>query len=168
MAGDWAPRAFFWILSTIPELAVDREWVHLVDFTPSPTEGLLEAIHAFQRAIAKVGLRPEGPAWLETQWDSAVAPLPEVLQWMVQSGQIVQIEEGFYIAEETYADRRRRVIQAIGEGHSSTAELRAVLDTNRRFAVAFLELLDAQHVTRRVGDARVLASSAVGEKAHAN
>ena len=37
----------------------------------------------------------------------------------------------------------------------STAELRTALDTNRRFAVLVLEWLDAQRVTRRIGDKRL-------------
>jgi selenocysteine-specific elongation factor len=46
----------------------------------------------------------------------------------------------------------------VGEkGQVTVADLRDRFDTSRKYALGFLEHLDRIHVTRRVGDARVLA-----------
>jgi selenocysteine-specific elongation factor len=42
-------------------------------------------------------------------------------------------------------------------GPATVSELRQALQTSRRVMVPFLEMLDAQKVTRRVGDKRLLA-----------
>ena len=48
------------------------------------------------------------------------------------------------------------------EGTITLAQARDLLGTSRRYAQAFLEDLDRQRVTRRVGDARVLRGAAGG------
>ena len=52
------------------------------------------------------------------------------------------------------AERVRGLVQR--DGSVSIATLRDELHTSRRYAQALLELLDAERVTLRVGDARVL------------
>jgi len=42
-------------------------------------------------------------------------------------------------------------------GPATVSELRQALETSRRITVPFLEKLDRQRVTRRIGDKRVLA-----------
>jgi len=42
------------------------------------------------------------------------------------------------------------------QGSASVAEVRDLLQTSRRYALALLEYFDQQHLTRRVGDMRVL------------
>ncbi len=52
---------------------------------------------------------------------------------------------------------RDRVVESIGEEGSITlAQTRDLFGTSRKYAQALLEELDAQRVTRRDGDARVL------------
>jgi selenocysteine-specific elongation factor len=46
------------------------------------------------------------------------------------------------------------------EGQVTVAGIRDAFGTSRKYALALLEHLDAQRVTRRVGDARVLGSKA--------
>jgi selenocysteine-specific elongation factor len=48
------------------------------------------------------------------------------------------------------------VEQLQGGGEITAAQVRDHFQTSRKYAIALLEYLDAKHITRRVGDARVL------------
>jgi selenocysteine-specific elongation factor len=53
------------------------------------------------------------------------------------------------------------VVETLESGGTVTvAVLRDHFGTSRRYAQAFLEFLDAERITRRVGDERVLGSRA--------
>jgi selenocysteine-specific elongation factor len=71
---------------------------------------------------------------------------------------LTRLEDGVYLADIALKNAVAKVKQALHQNPEglSTAELRNVLDTNRRFAVLILEWLDSQRITRRIGDKRVL------------
>jgi selenocysteine-specific elongation factor len=67
----------------------------------------------------------------------------------------------FTFHPDVLADVRERVVAIMrAEGTITLARLRDELQTSRRYAQALLEHLDAQRVTRRVGDERVPGSRA--------
>jgi selenocysteine-specific elongation factor len=74
-----------------------------------------------------------------------------------EHGRIVRLGRDMHLhrdALEDVAATVRRLVQR--DGSVSIATLRDELHTSRRYAQALLELLDAERVTLRVGDARVL------------
>ena len=67
----------------------------------------------------------------------------------------------FTFHPDVLAQVRERVVAIMrAEGTITLARLRDELQTSRRYAQALLEHLDAQRVTRRVGDERVPGSRA--------
>jgi selenocysteine-specific elongation factor len=52
--------------------------------------------------------------------------------------------------------RDRVIDQLKSAGTITVSEVRDRFDTSRKYALALMEYLDQQHLTRRVGDARVL------------
>jgi selenocysteine-specific elongation factor len=69
----------------------------------------------------------------------------------------VRAGDGIVFAADVY----ERFVNGITErlrrnGTLTLAEARDMLGTSRRYAQALLERLDAERITRRVGDARVL------------
>lgn len=84
-----------------------------------------------------------------------------LLRAMVEEGIIVQLADGLYLAHDAYRSAAETVIGlARNAGQVSVAEVRDVLPTTRKYALALLEYLDGQRVTRRVGDVRVLGARA--------
>ena len=83
------------------------------------------------------------------------------LEVLRDAGLAVRIGRDMYAHRDAIADVRARVIAIIGaEGAITLARLRDELDTSRRFALALLEHLDAERVTRRCADdSRVLRRS---------
>jgi selenocysteine-specific elongation factor len=68
---------------------------------------------------------------------------------------------GFTFHPDALAEVAHRVVAIMrAEGEITLARLRDELQTSRRYAQALLEHLDAQRVTRRVGDVRVEGSRA--------
>ncbi len=76
---------------------------------------------------------------------------------LLEQGVLVRLNEDVVLLAETYAEMRDRVIEFIREqGSITVAQLRDMFGTSRKYTLALLGYLDEQHVTRRVGDERVL------------
>ena len=82
---------------------------------------------------------------------------PDELAALREHGRVVRLGRGMHI----HRDALVRVTQTVTDlvrrdGAVTLASLRDELGTSRRYAQALLELLDAERVTLRVGDTRVL------------
>jgi selenocysteine-specific elongation factor len=87
----------------------------------------------------------------------------DVLNALLEQGQLIKLNEDVILLAETYEAMRDRIIAHLGrEGHITVAEVRDMFDTSRKYALALLGYLDEQRITRRVGDERVLRSAAPG------
>ncbi len=81
----------------------------------------------------------------------------DVLQALIERGDLVQISSDVLLDAHTYADWRRQIEEFIArEGSITAAQARDLFGTTRKYAIALLEHLDATGVTRRRGDERVL------------
>jgi selenocysteine-specific elongation factor len=83
-------------------------------------------------------------------------PEPAVLAYLVEQGRVV--DASGVVFDPAVFDEMVQRVRAFAEanGSISLAEVRDLFGTSRKYAQAFLEHLDATHVTRRVGDSRVL------------
>ena len=81
----------------------------------------------------------------------------EVLAALIEQGRLVKLTDAVLFDSETYDHMAARIISHLKAGNSITvAQVRDMFGTSRKYAVAVLEHLDEQHITRRVGDERVL------------
>lgn len=81
----------------------------------------------------------------------------EILNLLVHRGDLVRVSQDVLMLPEVYAEMVAAVRRIIAEeGHITVGRLRDEFGTSRKYAVALLEHLDEQRVTRRVGDVRVL------------
>ena len=63
----------------------------------------------------------------------------------------------FRLEASVYEEMVERIRTYIAErGEITVAEVRDLFDTSRKYALALMDHLDHQRITRRVGDARVL------------
>lgn len=80
---------------------------------------------------------------------------------LVERGTLIPLNEDVVYLRETVAEMQERVIAYLGQHGSVTiAQVRDLLDASRKYALALMEYLDEQRVTRRVGDTRVLRGRA--------
>jgi selenocysteine-specific elongation factor len=81
----------------------------------------------------------------------------DVLQWLVDSGQLVKVSEEVVFSPPVYEAMVQRILDHLrAEGKITVAQVRDAFGTSRKYALALMEHLDARRVTRRVGDERVL------------
>ena len=81
----------------------------------------------------------------------------ELLALLVDQRRVVRAAEGVAFDTPTYDAFAKRITDHLREhGKVTVAEVRDLFGTSRKYALALLEHLDEEHVTRRVGDERVL------------
>lgn len=84
-------------------------------------------------------------------------PAAALLAYLVERGDIEDTGTGVVFSTEAYVEMVSRVKAHFEtNGALSLAEVRDMFGTSRKYAQAFLEHLDAMHVTRRSGDSRTL------------
>jgi selenocysteine-specific elongation factor len=82
----------------------------------------------------------------------------EALRFLRDRGELVELSAEVVFQTEQFVKMRDAIVAFLRQNNSGTAsELREVLGTSRRVIIPFLERLDRDGVTRRVGDKRVLA-----------
>jgi selenocysteine-specific elongation factor len=122
---------------------------HQVVFTPEQQR----RVDALRARLAAAGVSPPARAELE----SALGLSPEVVQALIDRGDLVEVAPDVLYLRETYDELVAAVKAMIAEqGAVTVAGYRDRFQTSRKYALALLEHLDQVRVTRRVGDERVL------------
>ena len=81
----------------------------------------------------------------------------EIVSLLVSQGRVIKISEEIHYAPIPYGEVVQTIENFIREkGKISVGDLRDMVNTSRKYALPFLEHLDSQKITRRVGDDRVL------------
>jgi selenocysteine-specific elongation factor len=81
----------------------------------------------------------------------------DVVMALIETGQLVRLSPDVLLLQETYEDLVAWIRNYISEhGSVNVAQVRDGFDTSRKYALALLEYLDDQRITKRVGDERVL------------
>jgi selenocysteine-specific elongation factor len=82
----------------------------------------------------------------------------QALRFLRDSGELMELNGEVFLATEQVAKMQDAIVAFLRKNNSAGAsELRQLLGTSRRVIIPFLERLDRDGVTRRVGDKRVLA-----------
>jgi selenocysteine-specific elongation factor len=117
--------------------------------SPAPVGATAEAVAKIEDALASAGA-----AGLRIQ-DVRLAAYLEA------EGKLVRLGGGVAIGPRAYEEARRALVdEAAREGTITLARYRDLLGISRRPAQLLLERFDADRVTRRVGDERVLRRTA--------
>lgn len=144
-------------------VGLSRGFLHRASHRPvlSPEEEALRA--AIVGAVG--GGRFAPPALDEVKGTHAGPAFDRVVQSLQEDGTLVEVSPGIVFAAAVLEDVTGRVaaqIQATGE--ITVAQLRDMLGTSRKYALALLEHFDGIRFTRRVGDRRVLAAPGVSRE----
>ena len=111
-----------------------------------------------RRALAEKPFDP--PSRKELAKDSQSQ---QALRFFVQNGEVTEVSDDVVLSSDAFKKMRDAVVEFIRRQRSaSVGELRESLGSSRRIMVPFLECMDREGVTRRLGDKRVLAQSYQG------
>ncbi len=135
-----------WAAAVVPRLGLERRGAKL--YLPG--------------AAASLGDRANTAARLEAELEAAgYTPVPienrELGAYLEREGRLVRVGDGLAVGAGAHGQARRLLVEECErEGSITLARFRDLLGTGRRPAQLLLERFDADGVTRRVGDARVL------------
>ena len=97
---------------------------------------------------------PYSPPTLKESRNSVGA---ELLEGLIEGGQLVKVGEGVVFEGEAYIEMRDRVTEQLrADGEITIAQVRDLFGTSRKYALALMEQLDSIGLTYRQGDARRL------------
>ncbi|HEX8600483.1 MAG TPA: selenocysteine-specific translation elongation factor [Chloroflexia bacterium] len=129
-------------------IAEDATTYRLPDFEPTFSPQQKKQVAQFMELHQASPYSPPAP--------SEIGLDPEVVAALVESGELVKLDEGLLYTRRAYEQMRERILRTIDEqGEINVAIMRDLFGTTRKYAIPFLEHLDEQKVTRRVGDVRV-------------
>jgi len=135
-----------WAPAIVPLLGLERRGGKLYRRGAAASLGAREAEAA--ELEAKLGLEP-------VKVDPALARLLE------EQGRLVRVGDGFAVSRAAYDDARAKLVAEVeAAGRITLPRFRDLVGTGRKTAQLLLERLDADGVTRRVGDERVLRRGA--------
>ena len=125
----------------------DGALVRLPGYEPTLSNEQSEQVNAYLRLLESDPFSPP----TDTPLDS------EVLNLLDEQGKIVRVSETVVYSADAY----KRMVDIVSEyirdnGEISVANVRDVLGTSRKYALALMDYMDHKRITRRVGDARVL------------
>ncbi|HLM32907.1 MAG TPA: selenocysteine-specific translation elongation factor [Gaiellaceae bacterium] len=135
-----------WAAEVVPRLGLERRGAKL--YLPG--------------SVGSLGDRTEAAARLEAELEAAgYTPLPiddrELGAYLEREGRLVRVGDGLAVGAGAHEQARQLLVEECErEGSITLARFRDLLGTGRRPAQLLLERFDADGVTRRVGDARVL------------
>jgi selenocysteine-specific elongation factor len=128
-------------------LVEDEKVLRLASYNIQPTKEQQVSADAFLKSLTKDPYSPPGNIEVE----------PELLNYLIEQGKIVKVAENVVFAASAYEDMVERIKKhIISNGKITVAEVRDYFQTSRKYALALMEYLDEQKITRRVGDERVL------------
>ena len=141
-----------WAAAVLPLLTLERRGAKLYLPDAAPTlDGREDEAEAVVRELAAAGLRA-----------TKVAD-DELARYLEARGSLVRLGDGYAIASDQYEVARDVLLTECRAAESITlARFRDLAGVGRRDAQLLLERFDADGLTRRVGDGRVLRRSATG------
>jgi selenocysteine-specific elongation factor len=145
-----APPSEPWAADVLPLLPFERRGAKLYLPGATPTlAGRDEEARALERELAAAGVR------------ATRVGDDELVRFLEASGRVVRLGDGYAVAADAYEVAKNVALdEARAQGEITLARFRDLLGIGRRDAQLLLERLDADGLTRRVGDARVLRRSA--------
>ena len=110
-------------------------------------------------ATAELGARAEAAAELEATLGLEPVKVgdPALARFLEEQGRLVRVGEGYAVSAAAYAQARDALVAECGAaGRITLARFRDLIGAGRKTAQMLLERFDADGLTRRVGDERVL------------
>jgi selenocysteine-specific elongation factor len=126
-----------WSKAVLPHVGLELRGAKL--YRPGATAELGGRAEAAEMLAAQLGLEP-------VRVEDA-----QLARYLEEHGRLVRVGDGFAVSREGYERARDVLVDGI-----TLAQFRDALGVGRKTAQLYLERFDADGVTRRVGDARVL------------
>lgn len=141
------------------EIAAEGEFLRLPAHTAFFSKEQAPLSEALLKAYMDAGLAPPGTTDLLTSLGVGKKEAAPVFAALRASGKLVRVAEGVWYAAGHLAEAEATVRSWFATHETlDLAGLKSITGLSRKYLVALLEYFDAQKITMRVGDSRVLRS----------
>jgi len=132
-------------------------YIRLPDFVPTFTAAQQQQVERLLQKFRESPYTPPGRA------DAEAIVGPEVLAALIEQGRLVKLGSSMDVVlflRESYEEAVAKLVAYLRvHGEMTAAEARDVLGTTRKYILPLLEHMDERHITRRMGDIRVLGTA---------
>jgi len=148
------PKAFNSLVSSIGEVAAEKDLVRLKSFRAALSEEdkarVLAILEEKQFSAPSKGELSEALGMDEKK-------VSDILRLMHGEGSVVRVNDSMYLARSAHDEMVARLKALFRDKEEMTvSEFRDLLGTTRKYALPLLEYLDSSRITLRVGDVRKL------------
>jgi selenocysteine-specific elongation factor len=132
-------------------------YIRLPDFVPTFTAAQQQQVERLLQKFRESPYTPPGRA------DAEAIVGPEVLAALIEQGRLVKLGssmDAVLFLRESYEEAVAKLVAYLRvRGEMTAAEARDILGTTRKYILPLLEHMDERHITRRMGDIRVLGTA---------
>jgi selenocysteine-specific elongation factor len=129
--------------------------LRLPDFTPRFTPAQQQLVDRLLQRFRASPYTPPGRGEVEEMVGV------EVLNALIEQGQLFKVGEGILFLRETYDEAVKKLVAYVRmHGKMTVAEARDILGATRKYILPLLEHMDALRITKRSGDERVPGTGA--------
>jgi selenocysteine-specific elongation factor len=152
-------KMFDGLLTGVKGIELERDVIRLKDFKISLSSGSETIKRNILKILQEAAFQPLTKEELASRMSGTVKTkeIEELLKIMVTEGSLVRINDTIYlplINYEKMIDKLKTFFRTASE--MTVGEFRDILGTSRKYALPFLEYLDSNRITLRVGDVRKL------------
>jgi selenocysteine-specific elongation factor len=141
-----------WATAIVPLLGIDRRDAKA--YLPGATASLGDRAQAAERLEQELAAAGVASVRVDDR---------DLAAYLEQRGKLIRVGDGLAVAPPVYEEARRRLVEECqAAGRITLARFRDLIGSGRRDAQLLLERFDADGLTRRIGDERVLRRRATG------
>jgi selenocysteine-specific elongation factor len=145
-----SPPSEPWAADVLPLLGVERRGARV--YLPGAAPSLGEKAAAAERLEAHLA---------ESRFEGVKVEDAELAAFLEREGRLVRLGDGLAVGREAYDEAKALLLAECEDfGSITLARFRDLIGTGRKHAQLLLERFDADGITRRVGDERVLRRKA--------
>ncbi|GBE32774.1 selenocysteine-specific elongation factor [bacterium BMS3Bbin05] len=148
-------RMFMAVISRIRGAVMTGDLVHLEGFKVALSGADEETKERIVDMLRKGGFRPPFKEEIAKELSRSPREIGDILKILSKEGHVERINDSVYLIRELVDPLLSKVRGFFArKGEMTVAEFRDLLDTSRKYALPFLEYLDTNKVTIRVGEVR--------------
>ncbi len=149
------PKVFEALLRLIKEVAIEKDILRLDSFSISLSADKKTLKEDILKILENAGFQPPSRDDLAKSVSIKPHEATELLKLMAAEKTLVRINDSLYISMNNHNNMMDRLSAFFsGNPEMTVAEFRDTLKTTRKFAIPFLEYLDSNKITLRVGEVR--------------
>lgn len=143
------------LLTKVDEVSIEGNIVKLKSASKEEVDPKLE-----RNIISEIGQKQFQPPFKEELAKNLNIPetkLGDILKILTKEGKVVRINDALYITKENYEKMLNLLRDFFAKKQDMTvSEFRTMLNTTRKYAIDYLEYLDSNKITLRIGETRKL------------